>query len=93
MQIIGVDMTQEEIIEMAKEASGEFYVTSGNQTPTWYFSHNTIYDFAELVAAKEREACAKVCDELFKQSCNLNLWAEITAETCAKTIRARGEQV
>ena len=47
--------------------------------------------FASLVAAAEREACAKVCDDFFKQSCNLSLWVEITPETCAYAIRARGE--
>ena len=39
----------------------------------------------------EREACAQVCDDLYKQTLNLNVWAEITPETCAKTIRARGQ--
>ena len=40
--------------------------------------------FAKLVAAKEREECAKVCDS-FCQS-----WLE-GAEECADAIRARGE--
>jgi hypothetical protein len=40
----------------------------------------------------EREACAKACDALYKQTLNLNVWAEITPETCARAIRARGEQ-
>jgi hypothetical protein len=47
--------------------------------------------FVALVRAAEREACAKVCDDLYKQTLNLNVWAEITPETCAKTIRARGQ--
>ena len=57
-------MTQNEIIEMARQAGGEFYVTSGNQTPTWYFPHSTIYDFAKLVVAKERRECAKLAAEV-----------------------------
>jgi hypothetical protein len=73
-------MTQE-IIEMARQAGGEFYVTSGNQTPTWYFSHSTIYDFVNLVAAKEREACAKVAEQSFG----------VVGSTIALAIRARGE--
>jgi hypothetical protein len=38
----------------------------------------------------EREECAKVCEELHKQTLNLNVWAEITPEICAAAIRARG---
>ena len=40
------------------------------------------YAFAALVAAAEREACAKVCDAL----------PFLTAEQCATAIRARGEE-
>jgi hypothetical protein len=44
--------------------------------------------FAALVAAAEREACAKVCDEYAKNSSNpMNF-----AENCAAAIRARGEK-
>ena len=79
-------MTQDEIIEMARQAGGEFYVTSGNQTPTWYFPHSTIYDFADLVAAKaeskEREACAQVAFS----------WNFEITDKVAEEIRARGEQ-
>ena len=39
----------------------------------------------------EREACAKVCDALYERTLNLSVWAEITAETCATAIRARGQ--
>jgi hypothetical protein len=41
--------------------------------------------FAELVAAAEREACAKLCDH----------WASYgapAAEACAESIRARGDK-
>ena len=85
-------MTQDEIIEMAMEAE---FVSHGKpseeESELFVCTDKDIVRFAKLVAAEERESCAKLCDELFKQSCNLNLWAEITAETCAKTIRARGE--
>ena len=43
--------------------------------------------FAKLVAAKEREACAKTCESLFDpqdDTCD-------EAEQCAAAIRARGE--
>jgi hypothetical protein len=43
----------------------------------------TRYRFAELVAAAEREACAKVCDEMERA----NLYG---VKECAAAIRARG---
>ena len=83
-------MTQDEIIEMARQASGEFYVTSGNQTPTWYFPHSTIYDFAELVSAKEREACAKIIQTHL--DANDYLRTKGSLASVLDYIRARGEQ-
>lgn len=38
--------------------------------------------FAALVAAKEREACAKVCDG----------WLHADGDQCAAAIRARGNE-
>jgi hypothetical protein len=68
-------MIQDDVIEMAKQAG--FDVASDE----WHW----LEAFAKLVAAKEREACAKVCDEL----------QDIPATEphhCAEDIRARGEQ-
>ena len=50
--------------------------------------------FAELVAANEREACAKVCDELEQNGFHFETydgWDEVPAEAChcAAAIRAR----
>jgi hypothetical protein len=71
-------MTQDEIIEMAREAGME-----NNEG----FSESVFY-FAKLVAEKEREACAKVCDDYDVaedvNSCD-------TAEGIAIAIRARGQ--
>jgi hypothetical protein len=66
-------MTQD-IIEMAREAG--FY----NHTPM-YFDDEMLVAFAHLVAAKEREACAKLVD----------CWEAREGEH-ADAIRARGEQ-
>ena len=63
-------MTQDEIIEMAKEAG---IVVTGE----------AIYTLCKLVAAKEREACAKVCDEFCYGSTKILI---------ERAIRARGEQ-
>ena len=46
----------------------------------------TRYHFAELVASAEREACAKLCEQM--QDCP----EDATAYDCAKAIRARGEK-
>jgi len=56
-------MTQDEIIEMADKADAEadnVLNMKGEYHPNWHQVRDEI--FAKLVAAKEREACAKVCD-------------------------------
>ena len=66
-------MTQDEIIEMAKEAG--------------FWQDLSVYEglgehfkaFAQLVAAKEREACANLCENM----------ALYTGVDCADAIRAR----
>jgi hypothetical protein len=52
--------------------------------------------FAELVAAAEREECAKVCDEQGNGRKAMEHYAALTyagaTHDCAAAIRARGEQ-
>jgi hypothetical protein len=58
-------MTQDEIIEMANK-SGFFVKENEAYSPSVQEDHELtpyLEAFAELVAAKEREACAKVCDD------------------------------
>ena len=68
-------MTQDEIIEMAKEAG--------------LFTHKEVQPeivaFAKLVAEKEREACADICDRFQARDVGMQ-----PAE-CAGAIRARGQ--
>ena len=72
--------TQDEIIEMAKEA--------GLSNPLWIENdYEIIETFAHLVAAKEREACAKLCEELRYTGFGYEI-----APRQAAAIRARGEQ-
>lgn len=52
-------------------------------------SIETLERFAALIAAAEREECAKLCDELAGQ-CWVNE-DDGNAESCAKAIRARGQ--
>ena len=70
-------MTREDIIRMAREAQMPYYYRTGEVT-----NLEQLERFAVLVAAAEREACAKVCEEPGWNAAN---W-------CAKQIRARGEK-
>ena len=78
-------MTQDEIIRMAREAGAEatHYETWGD---VYEFDVELLERFAALVAAHEREACAKVCDEI-----GGGMSHPYIANNCAAAIRARGE--
>jgi hypothetical protein len=78
-------MTQDEIIEMAEQAG--FTQPEGE---TWYEAFpQCIEAFAKLVAAKEREACALICERVYKRMCPEAQENEVGIE--AEIIRARGE--
>jgi len=60
-------MTKDEIIEMADKADEEadkVLNMKGEYHPNWHQVRDEI--FAKLVAEREREACAAICDELHK---------------------------
>ena len=82
-------MKIEEIIEMARQAGGREMVSAlthpnGPTTAVkFHLESGTLEAFAKLVAAKEREACAKVCEKLG--------YTKHGGWTCAEEIRARGE--
>jgi hypothetical protein len=77
-------MTQDEIIEMAREAGFEDFVRWSERYPhevqRWI---ERMTAFTKLVAAKEREACAKMFDGA--------VWAYDYREIAA-AIRARGTE-
>ena len=74
-------MTQDEIIEIARQAG--FTQPEGE---TWYEAFpQCIEAFAKLVAAKEREACAKIVEDSPSYD-----WHKFACEA-AYAIRARGE--
>ena len=79
-------MTREEIIELANKAHAyidrHFLVASSTGIAS--FEH-----FARLVAEREREECAKVCEEEIKR---VKPIYSVTAENCVKAIRARGQK-
>lgn len=82
-------MTQDEIIRMAREAGCHASVITG----AICFNPDVLERFAALVAAHEREVCAKVCEEEAASWARLNAQDEegYSAIQCAAAIRARGE--
>ena len=83
-------MTQDEIIEMARQAGYRFADdTDQRMANHGQWQRNLLVAFAKLVAAKEREACAKVCDAVLNEDGN---WTPI-GHRFAAAIKARsGEQ-
>jgi hypothetical protein len=73
-------MNRDDIIRMAREAD------------VWVVCQETYQSqlerFAAIVAAAEREACAKVCDDISKDS--RGDWKNGAME-CEEAIRARGQ--
>jgi hypothetical protein len=74
-------MTRDDIIRMAQEAG-----MAGMLTDV-VTNFDELERFAKLVAAAEREACAKVCDDLVLAHPGR---ADLTAQQCALAIRERG---
>ena len=79
------------IMEMAREAGFE-----GCAELTWegVICTEELEAFAEMVRADEREACAKVCDELpapdIYSHTDKSMW-DVTCMDCADAIRSRGQ--
>lgn len=68
-------LQHDEVLKMAKQA----------QVHEELCGEHFIYEFAKLVASKEREACAKECEHTA-----LRMGSEWIAQHCAEAIRARG---
>lgn len=73
-------MNQDDIIRMAREAKADY------DDGVWLLMPDELQRFAALVAANEREACAKLCDA------ELAEFGEFDADVrdVAAAIRARG---
>ena len=78
----------QELMDMARQAGITMSSQYGAQ---WEANTEDLEAFAALVAAAEREACARVCDVITEK----NTWWDINeieaAEECAAEIRARGD--
>jgi hypothetical protein len=73
-------MTQDEIIEMAKQTQMPFYWRTGEIT---YL--DKLEDFAKLVAEHERKACADLCKEMY-------LSGDMDTGLAEEAILARGKE-
>ena len=78
-------MTREDIIRLREQADDwaeQHLQCQGEYHPDFH----TVSDehFAALVAVAEREACAKVCEQLYADGFGINC--------CAEAIRARGQE-
>jgi hypothetical protein len=82
-------MTQDEIIELGIEAElcDEFGTINFE-----YGYRNEIIAFAKLVAEREREACAKICEDGINNATEWDsgVWDQ-ACENRAFAIRARGQ--
>jgi len=81
-------MDREEIIRMAREAG---FKVDWQHADVAEIKAKRYEYFAALVAAAEREACAKVCDAVQKKNEDDGAWMW-EARNCAAAIRARGEK-
>lgn len=76
-------MNRDDIIRLAQEAGGRIEHIGTNIA--WFeFLPKNLERFAALVAAAEREECAKLCEEHWRNGGN--------AMECADAIRARGKK-
>ena len=80
-------MNREDVIRMAREVDLHERVKDGVGYVVRIPNLEKLERFAALVAAAEREACAKVCDDIDAENDGLDMLATV----CAEAIRARGE--
>ena len=88
-------MTTDDILRMAREAgkyADEEYARRWETGEGGSWSQIRDERFAALVAAAEREQCAKVCkDEMIdEEQCNDDVAYNAGCHDCAAAIRARG---
>lgn len=82
-------MTHDDIIRMAREVGAGEPQSLYGRTDYIVMTAHDLGRFAALVAAHEREACARVCESSIIDQ-YINLWND-ACQSCADDIRARGE--
>lgn len=85
-------LSRDDMIRMAREAGFEVGRDAGGEyvAPQYSDSVGTLVRFAALVAAAEREACAKVCEDI-SDNVSSPLWSA-GAYDCTEAIRASAEK-
>jgi len=85
----GGEMTQDDIIRLAREAGwrvdSEGEVLEGDG---WHIQTDIVECFAKLVAEAERKECAKICGRIAD---SVSYESSISALKCYEAIRARGQ--
>ena len=76
-------MTRDEVLSLAREAGTEVQATS--------LLVPFLERFAALVAARERDACAQLCDQMEKDAEGTDCCKWPTPADCAYAIRARSK--
>ena len=64
-------------------------IDQNREYKSWHCSTQHLMTLVERVVAEEREACAKVCEEIYTGEEASGDWP--TPEMCASAIRARGQ--
>jgi hypothetical protein len=86
-------MTNDEMVAMAKQAG----CMDADEYGWWITDAMGIKEltaFAKLVAEKEREACARICDDQTTRICidDFQHGLAMGADNCATAIKARGKK-
>ena len=76
-------MTQDEIIEMARQTASHGVENHRSGEVSYVFYNEHLTNFAKLVAQHEREKNIKICQELAK---DMTPVAEFATKLCAKSI-------
>ena len=87
-------MTRDDIIRLAREAGLEVYSILEKQQVDWDCLIDDLQEFAALVAAAEREACAEVCEmrKILEVDYEDERHYNQGIEHSAAAIRARGDK-
>ena len=87
-------MNREDIIRLAQEAGAAEPNSLYGRTDYVVMTHHELERFAILVAAAERESCARICETVLEEyrGSEWGKTAEVIGDNCAAAIRARGEK-
>jgi hypothetical protein len=79
-------MKQDEVLQTLRKVikESEYYTT-------WTVSTPHLVELVERAVEAEREACAKVCEEMRTYVDRHNAVVQASAKECAAAIRARGQ--